>query len=214
MASSPQLFLNYLVERGIPTTGVIPELRERWLNLVEQAGTRSRSPGGARHQTYAIGDAQNDLVRFLLSNLGAESFTRLDWQAVKETFGNACAYCGQPGPVEMDHAVPLSRGELGEHRLGNIVPACRACNGAKRDRSFRVFLAERHKNSPHEAASCIAAIEAHMARHGYHPLGDRPIVRELIHQARQEIAEVGANYVNLINRALKQAEIKQDSGDV
>lgn len=48
-------------------------------------------------------------------------------------FDRRCAYCaelitGQPDP---DHVVPLSRG--GHNGISNILPACRACNGDKRD---------------------------------------------------------------------------------
>ena len=43
-----------------------------------------------------------------------------------------CHYCGQkfsPAQLTMDHIVPLARG--GISRLGNVVPACKACNRDK-----------------------------------------------------------------------------------
>lgn len=45
------------------------------------------------------------------------------------TFGNCCAYCGKDGRLTLDHFVPISKG--GPDALGNIIPACSACNGSK-----------------------------------------------------------------------------------
>lgn len=47
-------------------------------------------------------------------------------------FDHCCAYCGCSGDLEVEHVVPISKG--GEHRLGNIVPACTRCNSSKRTR--------------------------------------------------------------------------------
>lgn len=44
-----------------------------------------------------------------------------------------CHYCGQPvkpQDLTMDHVVPISRG--GKTTKGNVVPACKACNNAKK----------------------------------------------------------------------------------
>ena len=44
-----------------------------------------------------------------------------------------CGYCGRPTPpreLTMDHRVPLMRG--GRSTKGNVVPACKACNAAKK----------------------------------------------------------------------------------
>lgn len=45
--------------------------------------------------------------------------------------GRTCTYCGGPGET-VDHVVPLGRG--GDNYEGNLAPACRACNSAKKDR--------------------------------------------------------------------------------
>ena len=45
----------------------------------------------------------------------------------------ACGYCGQsvpPKELTMDHIVPLARG--GKSSKGNVVPACKTCNNAKK----------------------------------------------------------------------------------
>ena len=44
-----------------------------------------------------------------------------------------CGYCDRPTPpreLTMDHRVPLVRG--GRSTRGNLVPACKACNNAKK----------------------------------------------------------------------------------
>lgn len=46
-----------------------------------------------------------------------------------------CGYCGQATPageLTMDHIVPLSRG--GKSTKGNVVPSCKACNTAKKQK--------------------------------------------------------------------------------
>jgi 5-methylcytosine-specific restriction endonuclease McrA len=40
-----------------------------------------------------------------------------------------CRYCGQPGPNEIDHIVPICRG--GQHAESNLAPCCRSCNARK-----------------------------------------------------------------------------------
>lgn len=46
--------------------------------------------------------------------------------------GHRCAYCGRRGDT-VDHVLPSSRG--GASSFGNLVTACRACNGRKADRT-------------------------------------------------------------------------------
>jgi 5-methylcytosine-specific restriction endonuclease McrA len=45
-------------------------------------------------------------------------------------FSDTCAYCGAGCHLHIEHVVPISQG--GTHTLGNIVPACQACNYSKR----------------------------------------------------------------------------------
>jgi len=51
-----------------------------------------------------------------------------------ELFNNCCAYCGQSGDMQIEHAIPISKG--GTHAIGNILPACRPCNYSKRDKEI------------------------------------------------------------------------------
>jgi 5-methylcytosine-specific restriction endonuclease McrA len=46
-----------------------------------------------------------------------------------------CGYCGlltPAGELTMDHVVPLSRG--GRSTKGNVMPSCKACNTAKKQK--------------------------------------------------------------------------------
>jgi 5-methylcytosine-specific restriction endonuclease McrA len=42
---------------------------------------------------------------------------------------DSCVYCGGPGPFEVDHIVPVSRG--GSDDMANLAAACRPCNRSK-----------------------------------------------------------------------------------
>jgi 5-methylcytosine-specific restriction endonuclease McrA len=70
------------------------------------------------------------------------SFTGPEWRDLQERWGHVCAYCGEAGPLEADHRVPLARG--GTNYIDNILPACRSCNGRKHrstEEEFRQRLA-------------------------------------------------------------------------
>jgi 5-methylcytosine-specific restriction endonuclease McrA len=70
------------------------------------------------------------------------SHTAQDWIEKLALFGGCCAYCGRSDrPLSRDHNIPLSRG--GTNFIGNILPACRPCNSAKRDRTAAEYFARR-----------------------------------------------------------------------
>jgi hypothetical protein len=62
------------------------------------------------------------------------SITAKDRQAVRETYGHCCGYCGvsesdNGGRLEIDHYRPTTKG--GEDNLDNLVYACVHCNRFK-----------------------------------------------------------------------------------
>lgn len=64
-----------------------------------------------------------------------QAVTPGEWEALKRTYMNRCAYCAQgDAPLTIDHVVPLSRG--GSHTPDNIVPACAGCNSRKHNREI------------------------------------------------------------------------------
>lgn len=68
--------------------------------LLESRTISSRRPSvttprtNSRYRGNAIDNAQNLLVRNILSNLGTEQFSEEDWQETKAYFNHQCAYCG------------------------------------------------------------------------------------------------------------------------
>ena len=46
---------------------------------------------------------------------------------IRKIRSSPCAACGEASRIEIDHVVPISRG--GEHRIGNLQPLCKDCNG-------------------------------------------------------------------------------------
>ncbi len=62
----------------------------------------------------------------------ARELRQSQWWKRKLAAGR-CGYCGRPRPpraLTMDHRVPLVRG--GRSTKANLVPACKACNDAKK----------------------------------------------------------------------------------
>ena len=60
--------------------------------------------------------------------------TQQDWLNILNAYAHRCAYCSVGGVrLEQEHVIPLSMG--GEHSAENIVPACRACNARKGQRT-------------------------------------------------------------------------------
>ena len=156
------------------------------------APSRVRAKDPTRYRSMAIGDAQNYLVRNLLGRLGDHRFTKGDWEWVRnETFGGRCAYCGSDGELEMEHVVPINKEKLGEHHLGNLVPACKACNSRKDDADYAHFLGKRSDRKQ--------SIHAHMARHGYGPLSRSGIARALLAAAHDEVRAVADKYARLLD---------------
>lgn len=191
-------FIAYLEAHGIATVAEALEREEAWSSTPRAAAARSTTPVArvssrvnARYRSYAIGNAQNAFIRNILGRLGSESFSERDWLASKEHFGNRCAYCGEEGELLIEHAIPINRDSLGEHRLGNIVPSCKKCNASKGGRDFRDFL------GTDEVA--IARIEQYMESRDYVPLEDSEQMRLVLNMAHSEVAALADRYVRMIN---------------
>ncbi len=72
----------------------------------------------------------NNAHRRRARQLGAQgSFTREEWQQLREQYNNRCARCGSQDRLAADHIVPLSRG--GSNSIENIQPLCKSCNSQK-----------------------------------------------------------------------------------
>jgi 5-methylcytosine-specific restriction endonuclease McrA len=155
-----------------------------------------KSRRNARYKGNPIGNAQNLVIRTILSNLGDESFSEKDWAETKEYFEGKCAYCGvSDSEIVRDHAIPISRYKLGEHRLGNIVPACKSCNNKKGEQDYVEFCGE------NEIAREI--IKRYMSSRDYIPMTENAekseSIRVILHKAHEEIRVVAEKYIELIN---------------
>ena len=62
------------------------------------------------------------------------TLTIAQWELIKRTFNDRCAYCGNELPLQQEHFIPLSKG--GEYTHNNIIPSCKSCNSSKHDRNF------------------------------------------------------------------------------
>lgn len=64
-------------------------------------------------------------LKHLYPNIELKHITIKEW---KRLLNARCSYCdGAAGTI--DHVIPLSKG--GRHSIGNVLPACMACNRAK-----------------------------------------------------------------------------------
>lgn len=181
-------FIVYLQKKGISLNDDVP-LQD--YNLYVPPVLKSIN---ARYKSYAIGNAQNSFIRHILSNIGEESFSSHDWENTKKHFNNRCAYCGSQEKIVRDHAVPINKENLGEHKLGNIVPSCERCNDKKSDQTYVQFL-----NNPGCAEE--VKISQYMKAHNYEALNSDE-VRHLLNEASNEIQKIAIQYIEKINAAV------------
>jgi 5-methylcytosine-specific restriction endonuclease McrA len=57
-----------------------------------------------------------------------------------------CSYCGTPGPSQIDHIKPLTKG--GTNSITNLVRACQPCNLKRRDMKHSRKKRRRRERSP------------------------------------------------------------------
>jgi len=150
----------------------------------------------SRYKGNPVGNAQNLVIRTILSNLGDESFSEKDWEETKSYFEGKCAYCGTADKeIVRDHAIPINRYKLGEHKLGNLVPACRHCNNAKGEQDYIEFCGENEK--------AITQINAYIESRNYRPLtadtDKSQNIQIILHHVYEEIRVVAERYIKLIN---------------
>lgn len=65
------------------------------------------------------------------------TLTIAQWELIKHTFNNRCAYCGSESHLQQEHFIPLSKG--GEYTHNNIIPSCKSCNSSKNAESFFIW---------------------------------------------------------------------------
>jgi len=110
----------------------------------------------------------HELSRKISSSLGL-SVTEVTYaEAVATTFGSTCCYCGRElenDRVAVEHLDGMNRFRLGLHIPGNVIVACRSCNGEKRrddqltelvlaESGWESFLSHDSRRCAHECQNC------------------------------------------------------------
>lgn len=93
----------------------------------ERRKAQHRALYQAKREHY-IALAMKREARTIGGSVTAEDLRRLFLRA-----GGICDYCAQPGPIEVEHRIPISRGGL--NSVGNLAAACRPCNRQKSDKT-------------------------------------------------------------------------------
>jgi len=93
--------------------------------------------------------------------------TDSQWELIKKEFNYQCVYCGNDDTgnprtgIIPDHLI--SSAENGDFTLGNVVPACQACNDKKGKLDWREFL----KKNFEDSTAKIKSIETYLKVHNY-----------------------------------------------
>lgn len=201
---SKELFCQYLLSKKLADNEELSAIDS--LPQASRQSSTAKPPRRAsrgRYRGNAIGNAQNLFVRNILSNIGHESFNENDWQETKAYFSNKCAYCSAETDLVIDHAIPINKAKLGEHRIGNLVPSCNDGNAKKGNRDCREYL-----NGSHEKKQTI---ESYMDSKNYVPLGDNEQVRMILDLAHAEVSALVDRYIVIINSLFPDDAITQDS---
>jgi 5-methylcytosine-specific restriction endonuclease McrA len=195
--TSMPLFIKYLKSKQItPKIDLTENVEDEGQANKKQQAPSSRS--NSRYRGNPVGNAQNLLIRNILSSLGVESFNEQDWNSTKDYFSHKCAYCGTETELLIEHAIPINKERLGEHRLGNLVPSCKLCNSNKGGKDFREFLGEN--------TWAISKIEEYMDSRNYVPLVDNEQMKMILNMAHKEVAALADRYITIINELFQTGE--------
>ncbi|MFF9240092.1 HNH endonuclease [Streptomyces sp. NPDC014801] len=85
------------------------------------------------------------------TNDGSVGVSSKDWVKLVRRYRHRCAYCGAGGAIHMEHVIPVSRG--GRHAIGNVLPACEACNLSKQN----CFVSEWKRREARRARLALAS---------------------------------------------------------
>lgn len=101
---------------------------------------------------------------------GGVGVSEAEWAALVEAASACCFYCGEHGPLVMDHVIPLTPrngDEPGQHSFENVLPACGLCNGSKHNRPLNEwygpsapYLRRRHRRLVRQARVLLDAWDA------------------------------------------------------
>lgn len=107
------------------------------MDFTEQNAYKGVRGAGESKQVYHKNYCNNhpDVIAHLKARRYAResgavgSHTLDEWNNLKNSYGNKCAYCKEEKQLTKDHIIPLSKG--GSDYIENIQPLCRNCNSKK-----------------------------------------------------------------------------------
>jgi len=101
---------------------------DRALRLADPGANKARLHAYYADNKLAFQQAR-DKRRAIAHGVESIHYTAKDWRGILRQYHDACAYCGSTDRIELEHVIPIARG--GRDAIGNIVPACYACNRSK-----------------------------------------------------------------------------------
>jgi 5-methylcytosine-specific restriction endonuclease McrA len=134
-----------LIRRALERTGRMPSVAQLvhveqlryWRDNPQARREQARQAAMRRHawrymtdEAYRLYHRQKSKRRkaTIRNSIGIQ-LTGKQVRARFAQFGHRCAYCGERGELHIEHVIPISQG--GTHTLGNVIPACPACNFSK-----------------------------------------------------------------------------------
>jgi hypothetical protein len=110
---------------------------------LRSATRRAKSDVANKIVTMCLHELSRKVAENWKYKIDGEEYGRL----VREWFGNKCPYCSRPlgdGQSIVEHLDGMNRYRAGLHVAGNVLVACRRCNGEKRrdDSARTLSLAE------------------------------------------------------------------------
>lgn len=160
----------------------------------------------------AKSDVANKLVSMFLHDLSRRITASLQLsitdatyaEAVATAFGTDCCYCSCPLEIDraaVEHLDGMNRFRLGLHIPGNVIVACKRCNGEKRrdDQVIKLTLAETGWESflSHDSRRCPAVCLNCAYWRNVWPGADQCV--ENTERARAKIAAFRAEYPEFLS---------------
>ena len=120
------------------------EHRKTWC-FTEQNSYKGVRKKGDSKQVYHFNYCKNnkDVISHLKARryakeknaIGSHSLT--EWNELKDSYGNVCAFCGSNAKMTKDHIIPLSKN--GTDYIENIQPLCKSCNSKKHNKILNIY---------------------------------------------------------------------------
>jgi hypothetical protein len=137
---------------------------EAWLPVEDVYGGLCQPHAAAEARAYYAANRAGIRQRKLEENRARDLLEPVPewWQEqIMEDFGSLCAYgCGRAA-TGLDHIIPVSKG--GQSRPTNLLPACKPCNSAKKDRDPMPWVKRFALAFPEQFEAFVGLVYEHAA---------------------------------------------------